>query len=61
MVIKRVNPVSAAKVGGVLFGAGTIVLLPIFHGCAMFRGALLQAALHNMAAKWTGEIEIDAA
>ena len=99
MVIKRVNPISAAKVGGVLgvllgfvigafislfamafggaiaaasdapggafagmiFGAGAIIILPIFYGCIMFIGALIQAALYNVAAKWTGGVEVDAA
>ena len=99
MVIRRVNPISAAKVGGILgvllgfvigamvslvmlvagstlagaedapggaifamlFGAGAVVALPIFYGCIMFIGALVQAALYNLAAKWTGGIEVDAA
>lgn len=99
MVIKRVNPISAAKVGGVLgvllglvigacasllmmlwgtrasaasdqpggalfgmlFGAGAIVILPIFYGVFMFIVGLIQAALYNLAAKWTGGLEVDAA
>jgi len=99
MVIKRVNPISAAKVGGVLyallglvigacvslfalafsgamasmsdqpggstfgmlFGAGAIVLMPIFYGVIGFIGTLISAALYNLAAKLTGGIEVDAA
>ena len=99
MVIKRVNPFSAAKVGGVfgvllglvigafislfmmaigsatsamtdesggalfgaLFGIGSIVILPIFYGVVMFIGCLIQAAIYNVVAKWTGGLEIDAA
>ena len=99
MVIKRVNPMSAARVSGVLgvllglligacvslfmvvaggtiaaasdkpggaiagllFGAGAIIILPIFYGVFMFIMGLIQAALYNLAARWTGGIEIDAA
>lgn len=99
MVIKRVNPISAAKISGVLgvmlgliigacvslvmmvagsvaaaradrpggalfgvlFGAGAIVILPVFYGVFMFVIGLIQAALYNVAAKWMGGLEIDAA
>jgi len=100
MVIKRVNPVSAAKIGGVLygllglvigacvsvfallfsgamaalsddrnagqmvgmmFGAGAIVIMPIFYGVIGFVMTLISAALYNVAAKITGGVEIDAA
>jgi hypothetical protein len=99
MVIKRVNPMSAAKVGGVLyallglvigacvslvalafsgaiaaasdqpggsmygmlFGAGAIIIMPIFYGVIGFIGTLISAALYNFAAKFTGGIEIEAA
>jgi len=44
-----------------IFGAGAIIILPIFYGCIMFIGALIQAALYNVAAKWTGGVEVDAA
>lgn len=99
MVIRRVNPISAAKVGGVLgvllglligacmslfimmagsvagaasnessapmfgmmFGAGAVIILPIFYGVFMFVMTLIQAALYNLVAKWVGGVEIDAA
>jgi len=103
MVIRRVNPVSAAKVGGVLyallglvigacisigamafgglmsslsdqggssgpgamvgmlFGAGAIIIMPIFYGILGFIGALISAFLYNIAAKFAGGIEVDAA
>jgi len=100
MVIRRVNPMSAAKVsgalgvllglvigacislialaagasmaassdegaglgafGGMLFGAGAIIVLPIFYGVFMFVMGAVQAALYNFAAKWTGGLEVDA-
>ena len=99
MVIKRVSPMSVAKVSGalgillglvigacislvmvvaggtiaaaqdkpggaligLLFGAGAIIIFPIFYGVFMFLMGLLQAALYNVASKWTGGIEIDVA
>jgi uncharacterized membrane protein len=100
MVIKRVNPVSAAKIGGVLygllglvigacvsvvalvfssaiaaateqsgggsmfgmlFGAGAIVIMPIFYGVIGFVMTLISAALYNVASKITGGVEIEAA
>jgi hypothetical protein len=95
MVIKRVNPISCAKIAGVLyalfgliagmivslvsmafggaaagehagmamfgalFGIGAIVLMPIFYGLLGFVGALVGAFLYNLAAGWTGGIEIE--
>jgi cell division protein FtsX len=99
MVIKRVNPVSAAKIGGVLygllglvigacvsvvallfsgamaaasdqsgssmfgmlFGAGAIIIMPIFYGVIGFVMTLISAALYNIASKITGGVEIEAA
>jgi hypothetical protein len=104
MVIKRVSPMSAAKIGGILgvflgllvgamtslwvmaagaimssqasdfpemhgrsgalfgllFGAGSIVIFPIFYGVLSFIMGGIYAALYNMAAKWVGGIEIEA-
>lgn len=100
MVIRRVSPVSAGKIGGVvgvvlgliigaffsliamvagglasatgdgaadgalaggmLFGAGAIVILPIFYGIFCFIGGIIQAFIYNLAAKWVGGIEIEA-
>jgi hypothetical protein len=98
MRIRRVDPISAAKVGGVLyaalglvigacvslvvmgiggvaamsdegsnaapfvgmlFGAGSIVILPIFYGVIGAIGMLLTALLYNLAAKVVGGIEIE--
>lgn len=99
MVIKRVDPVSAAKIGGVLygllglligacisvvallfsgamsslseqpggsmfgmlFGAGAIVIMPIFYGVIGFVMTLISAALFNVASKITGGVQVDAA
>ena len=44
---------------GMIFGAGAIIILPIFYGCVMFVGVLIQTALYNVAAKWVGGIEVE--
>lgn len=98
MVIRRINPISAAKVQGVLgaaiglligacislvavafgglaasqsdeaigagmfgmlLGAGAIIVMPIFYGIFGFIGGLIWAFLYNLAAKFTGGIEIE--
>jgi hypothetical protein len=46
---------------GMLFGAGAIVILPLFYGCVAFVGGLIQALLYNVAAKFTGGVEVDVA
>jgi hypothetical protein len=46
--------------GGPFFGAGAIVVLPIFYAILGFVGMLLGAALFNFAAGITGGIEVDA-
>ena len=98
MVIKRISPMSCAKVSGLLyavigllvgacvslvmmsigsfmpqeevpaagmismmFGAGAIVILPIFYGVLGFIGGAFVAFAYNLIAGWTGGIEIDVA
>ena len=94
MVIRRVGPLSCAKVagllylimgfvfgalvslfasgggmladtpargfGGMLFGAGAIVILPICYGAFGFLMTLVMAALFNLVSGITGGIEVDA-
>lgn len=98
MVIKRVSPVSAAKISGVLyaglglvigicfsvfsmllgsmasqntelsgtpfvgmiFGAGAIIIMPIFYGVIGAIGGLIGALLYNLAAGIIGGLEIEA-
>ena len=97
MQIRRVGPISAAKVGGVLyaglgliigacvsvvmmilgsaaavsdeapagafvgmlFGAGAIVVMPVFYGIIGAVTMLISAALYNVAAKIAGGIDIE--
>jgi hypothetical protein len=94
MVIRRVGPLSCAKVagliylilgfvfgalislfalggslfadrpegtfGGMIFGAGAIVILPIFYGVFGFAMTLVMASLFNLVVGITGGIEVDA-
>jgi hypothetical protein len=92
MILKRIGPVSAAKIsgalyalmgliagafislfsvvgsafaphqagfGGLIFGAGALVALPIFYGVFGFIATLIAAALYNMLAGWLGGMELD--
>ena len=92
MVIRRVGPLSVAKVagvlyalmgliigacislfslvgsafmpkdagmGGMLFGAAAVVVLPIFYGILGFIMTLISAALYNLVAGWVGGVELD--
>src|SRR5262245_19232858 len=97
MVIKRISPVSAAKISGVLyaglglligicfsvfsmllgsmassnselsgtpffgmiFGAGAIIIMPIFYGVIGAIRGLITALLYNLVAGMIGGLEID--
>jgi hypothetical protein len=93
MVIRRVGPISCAKIAGTLyailgiilagvfslaalagafgadfsetsvfpmmFGAATIVVLPLLYGCLGFVMALISAFLYNVLAGLVGGIELD--
>jgi len=45
--------------GGILFGVGAIVALPIFYGILGFIVSLISAALYNLVASWVGGVELD--
>ena len=42
-----------------LFGAGAVIILPVFYGCIGFVGGLIVAPLYNLVAKVVGGIEIE--
>ena len=44
---------------GMLFGAGAIVVMPVFYGIIGAVTMLISAALYNVAAKIAGGIEIE--
>jgi len=48
--------------GGMMMGLGlaAVLVLPIFYGIVGFLGGLLSAFLFNLAAKYTGGLEIEA-
>lgn len=43
----------------ILFGAGAIIVLPIFYGLAGFIGGIIVAALYNLIAGIAGGIEVE--
>ena len=95
MTLKRVDVMSAAKIGGILyglmglifgaiissvfvlgglagapmgnqpawmgllFGAGSVILLPIFYGAMGFVSAIIASALYNMIAGMIGGVRWD--
>ncbi len=46
-------------IGAMLFGAGAVIILPIFYGCVGFVGGLIMAPLYNLVAKVVGGIEVE--
>jgi hypothetical protein len=44
---------------GFLFGAGAIILLPLFYGALGFVSGALMAWLYNVIVGWIGGIEIE--
>jgi hypothetical protein len=42
-----------------IFGAGAIVILPIFYGCLGFVGALIMTWLYNLVAGILGGVELE--
>jgi hypothetical protein len=51
----------AGLLGGMFFGAGAIVVLPIFYGVLGFVMTLIGAALFNLVVGVTGGIEVEVA
>ena len=49
----------AAGALGLLFGVGSIVMLPIMYGCIGFVGTLIMAAVYNALASAVGGVEVD--
>jgi len=45
--------------GGMLFGVGAVIVLPIFYGCLGFVFTLIGGWLYNMAAGIVGGVEFE--
>ena len=45
--------------GGLLFGMGAAVVLPIFYGLIGLISGAIAAALYNLVAGWIGGLELD--
>jgi hypothetical protein len=50
---------SAAPMMGMLFGAGAIIVMPLFYGVVSAIVAALTAMIYNLLAGWVGGIEIE--
>ncbi len=46
-------------VGALMFGAGAIIIVPIFYGLIGFIGGIIVAALYNVVASIAGGIELE--
>lgn len=44
---------------GILFGVGSIIVLPIFYGAMGFLVGLVAAAVYNVAARFVGGLELE--
>lgn len=44
---------------GLLFGAGAVILFPVFYGFIGFVAALLMASLYNWLARWLGGVQLE--
>jgi len=45
--------------GGLMFGLGAIIIMPITYGIGGLIGGLVTGFLYNIAAKWVGGIELE--
>ena len=50
---------SLAPLAGLLFGAGAVVILPLFYGALGFLVGLLGGWVFNLACRVTGGLELD--
>lgn len=44
---------------GLIFGVGAIVVFPLLYAFFAFLGGLIVSTLYNLAARWTGGLELD--
>ncbi|MFN7941805.1 MAG: hypothetical protein U0X73_09400 [Thermoanaerobaculia bacterium] len=45
--------------GGLFLGVGAIVFFPLLYAFFGFLGALIGSSIFNLAARWTGGVELD--
>jgi hypothetical protein len=44
---------------GIIFGAGSVFLFPIFYGILGFIGGIITAGIYNITANWVGGLKIE--
>lgn len=50
---------SGNKLGGLVFGVGAIIVIPIFYGVLGLIGGFIAAWFYNLASEWVGGIEME--
>ncbi len=50
---------ASAGMAGMIFGAGAIIIIPLFYGCIGFIGGVLTAAIYNIVAGIGGGVELE--
>ena len=58
-IITLLSLLNIGKSENLLFGVGSIILVPIIYGIMGAVGGALLALLYNIAAKWVGGIAIE--
>jgi hypothetical protein len=51
---------TAAGLGGMFFGIGSVIILPIFYGIMGCIAGVITAFLYNLIASWVGGVEVEA-
>jgi hypothetical protein len=57
--VSGISNASDFPAAALLFGAGAIVVLPVFYGVLGFVFSLIGAALYNLVSGWVGGVELD--
>ena len=60
-VIGSIATDSGEPLLGILFGVGAIIIFPLFYGLIAFLMGMLVAAIYNLAARFTGGLEVELA
>jgi hypothetical protein len=50
----------SAGLGGLFFGIGSVIILPIFYGVTGCIGGVITAFIYNLVASWVGGVEVEA-
>lgn len=51
---------TTAGIGGMFFGIGSVIILPILYGIMGCIAGMITAFLYNLIASWVGGVEVEA-